>query len=106
MIYFDYDRATLRADQLARIENNLRYLLDHPEERVMITGHCDERGTTEYNYVLGMRRAEAVRDYYVKNGVVADRIAVQSKGEDQPVALGHDEAAWSQNRRAEFHRMY
>lgn len=101
-VYFDYDKSDVRADQLSRIDENLRYLLDNPELHVIVEGHCDERGTIEYNYALGERRAKAVRAYLVKNGVAEDRVHVVSKGEEEPAAAGSDEAAWSQNRRAEF----
>jgi peptidoglycan-associated lipoprotein len=106
VIYFDYDRSTIRSDQLASIEHNLKYLKDHPEDKVLIAGHCDERGTSEYNYSLGERRAAAVREYLIKGGVNANRIAVLSKGEEEPIALGHAEASWSLNRRCEFQRMF
>lgn len=106
VIYFDYDKDVIRADQLPRVENNLKYLLEHPGDKVMIEGHCDERGTPEYNLNLGQRRAQAVKNYYVKNGVADGRIAIVSKGKEQPVDPGHNEAAWAKNRRAEFKRMY
>jgi peptidoglycan-associated lipoprotein len=102
VIYFDYDSSELRADQLARLDTNLRYLLDEPETKVMIEGHCDERGTTEYNFALGERRAQSVSDYFIRNGVDPSRIQVLSKGEEEPVALGHNEEAWRLNRRTEF----
>ncbi len=104
-IYFDYDKAGIRKDQLDRVEKNLKYLKDHPELKVMVEGHCDERGTTEYNLALGERRAKTVREYLVRNGIDASRIMVLSKGEESPAAQGNDESAWSQNRRAEFNRV-
>jgi peptidoglycan-associated lipoprotein len=102
VIYFDYDSADLRPDQLARLDTNLRYLLDEQETKVLIEGHCDERGTTEYNFALGERRARAVADYFTRNGVESSRIQVLSKGEEEPAVGGHDESAWSRNRRSEF----
>ncbi len=102
IIYFDFDRSEIRPDQLARIDHNLRYLLDHPEARVLIIGHCDERGTTEYNFALGERRAQEVARYFLRNGVANDRIQVLSKGEEEPADPGHNEEAWAKNRRAEF----
>jgi peptidoglycan-associated lipoprotein len=104
-IYFDFDKSTIRPDQLNAMENNLAFLKKNPAMIVYIIGHCDEQGTTEYNFALGNRRAEAVRDYFVKNGVPAASIQTLSKGEEEPVALGHDEAAYAQNRRAEFKSM-
>jgi peptidoglycan-associated lipoprotein len=106
VIYFDYDESKIRQDQLERIDANLKWLLANADVKVYIEGHCDERGTTEYNFALGNRRAEAVRDYYVQNGIPAERIATVSKGEEEPAVLGKDEAAWGKNRRAEFKRMY
>lgn len=101
-IYFDYDRSEIRADQLENMEFNLGYLTSNPEVDILIEGHCDERGTTEYNFALGERRAETVKAYYVKNGVADARLQILSKGEEEPVDPGHDESAWSQNRRAHF----
>jgi peptidoglycan-associated lipoprotein len=105
-IYFDTDQSTLRPDQLPILEANLAYLKAHPGDKVLITGHCDERNTAEYNLALGERRAAAVRDYYVKEGgIEGGRVAILSKGEEEPVALGHDEESWAKNRRCEFQRM-
>lgn len=104
-IYFDYDRAQVRPDQLDHVDQNLQYLVEHPEVKVLIEGHCDERGTVEYNFNLGNRRANTVREYFVRNGILPERLAVRSKGEEEPVETGHNEAAWAQNRRCEFLRM-
>jgi peptidoglycan-associated lipoprotein len=106
VIYFDYDQSNIRQDQLSRVENNLKYLQDHPNDKVLIEGHCDERGTVEYNFSLGERRASAIRDYYLKGGIPAERLAIISKGEEEPVDPGHTEAAWAKNRRCEFKRMF
>jgi len=78
VVYFDYDKHTLRPDQLANMEHNLQYLLANPEDDVLISGHCDERGTPEYNLSLGQKRADEVRDYYVQGGVLRERIATRS----------------------------
>jgi len=102
VIYFDFDKSTIRKDQMARVEGDLKFLKDHPAQKVMIVGHCDERGTVEYNFSLGERRARTVADYFAKNGVAGDRMNIQSKGEEEPVDAGHNEAAWAKNRRAEF----
>lgn len=102
VIYFDFDRAEIRPDQLERLDNNLKYLKANPDSKVLVEGHCDERGTTEYNFGLGERRARAVSDYFTKNGVSGNRIQVLSKGEEEPVDPGHSEAAWVKNRRCEF----
>ena len=106
VIYFDYDRYNIRPDQLDRVEHNLQFLRDNPNIKVFVTGHCDERGTIEYNFNLGMKRARSVRDYLVGHGIAPDRIAPGSKGKEEPVALGHNEQAWAKNRRCEFQRIY
>jgi len=105
-VYFDFDRADLRSDQLDNIDHDLKFLKEHKNYKVLIQGHCDERGTTEYNFSLGERRASAIKDYFVKNGIEAERLATLSKGEEEPADPGHDEAAWSKNRRCEFQRIH
>lgn len=102
VIYFDFDRAEIRPDQIARLDHNLTYLLEDGEVKVLVEGHCDERGTTEYNFALGERRARAVQDYFVRNGVSPARVQIISKGEEEPADPGHDEEAWAKNRRTEF----
>lgn len=106
-IYFDFDRSDIRPDQLPILEENLKFLVAPANAAIKfaVIGHCDERGTTEYNYLLGERRANSIRDYLVKNGVAADRIMTISKGEEEPVDTGHDEAAWAKNRRVEFKKV-
>lgn len=101
-IYFDYDRSEIRADQRPVLQANANWLRQHSEVSILIEGHCDERGTREYNLALGDRRADAARDYLVSLGISAARIDTVSYGEERPVAQGHGEAAWSQNRRSEF----
>lgn len=101
-INFDYDEATIKDDQTYKIDSNLRYLADNPDLRVLIEGHCDERGTAEYNYELGQRRAVSVRDYFVSGGVDESRIEIVSKGKEQPIIIGSGEESWSQNRRCEI----
>lgn len=102
IVYFALDSYSL--DDAARgvLDANAKMLRDTPDLRVRIEGHCDERGTVEYNMSLGQKRAEAVRDYLVGAGVVADHLATISYGKERPAVDGHDEAAWSKNRRAEF----
>lgn len=101
-IYFDFDKSDLRADQLAQIQQNVNYMKSNPDQRVLIEGHCDERGTVEYNFGLGERRARTVMDYMVSQGVDASRLQTLSKGEEEPAAAGSNEAAWGLNRRAQF----
>lgn len=101
-IYFDYDEAdiTTQAEQILRAK--LDILRNSPAVRIRIEGHADERGTNEYNIALGNRRAESVRQFMTGFGIDQNRISIVSYGEDQPAAMGSSEAAWAQNRRAEF----
>lgn len=101
-IYFDYDRAEIRPDQRNTMQANAAWLRGNPSARIIIEGHCDERGTREYNMALGDRRAAAARDYLVSLGIDAGRVETISYGEERPAAEGSNEAAWSQSRRAEF----
>lgn len=101
-LHFDFDQAEIRDDQVPILQANAAWLKAHPQYRVLIEGHADERDTIEYNLALGDRRAKVVRQYLVDLGVQADRMRSISYGEERPVDTGHDEAAWSQNRRAEF----
>lgn len=103
-VYFDFDKSELRPDAVATLNANADWLLANPDVIIQIEGHCDERGTREYNFSLGERRAKSVIQYLVQRGVDPERMYFISYGEDRPVALGHDEAAWSLNRRAEFKR--
>jgi peptidoglycan-associated lipoprotein len=101
-IYFDYDRAIIRESERAKMQQIADYLMANPSQGVLVAGHCDERGTAEYNRALGQRRADAAREYLARLGVNPDRIATISYGKDRPAVIGHNEWAWSQNRRAEF----
>ena len=104
-IYFDYDESELRADQMAALNENARKLREYkPEDNVLVEGHCDERGTVEYNLALGERRASAVKSSLTDGGVVETRVETISYGEERPASMGHDENAWSKNRRAEIKR--
>jgi peptidoglycan-associated lipoprotein len=102
MVWFDYDESTIRADAQESLAAKVPFLRQNPGIRIRIEGHADERGSVEYNLALGMRRANAVRDYLTGFGLDASRFDTQSFGEDRPYAHGSSEAAWSQNRRAEF----
>jgi len=101
-IYFAYDSSELTDLARQSLRANGEWLKAHPEFGVVIEGHCDERGTIEYNLELGQRRASSVRDYLVTLGVARPRVRAVSYGEERPVGSGNDEAAWSRNRRAEF----
>jgi peptidoglycan-associated lipoprotein len=101
-VFFDYDDYTLTAEARSTLTNNAGYLREMSGLKVTIEGHCDERGTVEYNLALGQRRADAARSYLVNLGVDGGRLSTISYGEEKPFELGHSEAAWSKNRRAHF----
>ncbi len=101
-VYFDYDRADIKETEVPKIQAAATYLQEHKEVRCELEGHCDERGSNEYNMALGERRAHAVRGYLMRLGVEGSRLYTKSYGEEKPVDLGHDESAWSKNRRVEF----
>lgn len=101
-IFFDYDKATIRDDQKAALNQDLAWLKANAGVKITIEGHADERGTNEYNLALGERRAKATKDYLIAAGIDAARIATISYGEERPFVLGHDETAWKWNRRAHF----
>jgi peptidoglycan-associated lipoprotein len=100
--FFDLDSYTLRDDARAALDRDAKLLRDNATINVTIEGHCDERGTVEYNQSLGERRAQAARDYLVAAGIGAARLNTVSYGKERPFATGHDEASWQQNRRANF----
>jgi peptidoglycan-associated lipoprotein len=99
-VFFDTDRSNIRGDQRPVLERQAGWMGRYPQVQVMVEGHADERGTREYNLALGQRRANAARDVLVAGGVSSSRISTISYGKDRPAALGSDEAAWAQNRRA------
>ncbi len=100
VIYFDTDRYNIDSADAAALQTQAQYLLQFANVSVTIEGHTDERGTREYNLALGERRANAAKNYLVSLGVPANRINTVSYGKERPVALGSDEQAWAQNRRA------
>ena len=101
-VFFDFDAYTLRSDGRAALDANARLLRDNADAKIVVEGHCDERGTVEYNQALGERRAQAARDYLVQAGINDSRIRTVSYGKERPFDTGHDEAAWAKNRRAHF----
>lgn len=103
-IYFDFDKYEIRPDQRPTLQANADKLKAEPlsKFRVLIEGHCDERGTNEYNMVLGDRRANAMKQYLIDLGVPASRLRTISYGEERPVDPGHNEESWAKNRRGEF----
>ncbi len=101
-VFFDYDKYDLRPDQTASVQADAEFLKAHPEMAFTIEGHCDERGSTEYNLELGDKRANAVKNALVQAGVNADRIKTISYGKEKPFCTEHDEQCWQQNRRGHF----
>jgi peptidoglycan-associated lipoprotein len=101
-VFFEYDKAVVNADQRAALNDNVNWLKANSRAKIVIEGHCDERGTAEYNLGLGDRRSKALRDYLVASGIAADRIGTISYGKERPFVIGHDENAWKMNRRGHF----
>jgi peptidoglycan-associated lipoprotein len=100
--FFDFDKSSIRPDAKQSLDENAKWLKANPNAALTIEGHCDERGTREYNLGLGQRRAKAAKDYLVSAGIDPKRIKIISYGKERPFASGHDESAWKLNRRAHF----
>jgi peptidoglycan-associated lipoprotein len=101
-VYFDFDSATIRADQVERIETNGDFIKQNQDVSVRIEGNCDPRGTKEYNLALGERRAQSAKKYLMNLGIDESRLSTVSWGEEKLLLYGHDEISWAQNRRADF----
>ena len=101
-VHFDFDRYEIRMSDAAVLKENAVVLKKFPEVKVQIEGHCDERGTNEYNLALGERRANSTRQYLLSLGIEAGRISIISYGEERPLEASHEEEAWGKNRRADF----
>jgi peptidoglycan-associated lipoprotein len=101
-VFFDYDQNTLRDDARRVLQQDAQWLSKWPQTVVRIDGHCDERGTAEYNLALGDRRAAEVRDYLATLGIKPDRLEVRSLGKEAPFCTEDAESCWSQNRRGHF----
>lgn len=101
-ILFDYDSYAIKTDDLGRLKDIGAWLNRNKSVKLTVEGHCDERGTQEYNLVLGQKRSEVVKEYLIKTGVDANRINAVSYGKEAPADQGHSEAAWALNRRAHF----
>jgi len=101
-VHFEYDSFSLTSRAQSTLRNNLDILRNTPRIRVQIEGHCDERGSIQYNIALGEKRAESVKRYLVSNGISADRLTTISYGEEKPLDPSSNEAAWARNRRANF----
>lgn len=101
-VFFGYDSAELSAEARQILEENSRWFRQYQGASIVVEGHCDERGTEEYNLALGDRRAQAAAEYLIQLGIGSSRLESISYGEEQPFDLGHNEAAWAKNRRAQF----
>ncbi len=101
-VFFDYDKFDLRADQQAAVTADAEFLKAHPNMSIVVEGHCDERGSTEYNLALGDKRANAVKQALVADGVNADRVKTISYGKEKPFCTDSNEQCWQQNRRGHF----
>jgi peptidoglycan-associated lipoprotein len=99
-VHFDYDRYDLRQEDRTILQQNSKWLSENPNAKVEIEGHCDDRGTVEYNLALGAKRAKAAKDYLVSLGITGDRLSTISYGEELPLCREENEACWSRNRRA------
>ncbi|PYO44186.1 MAG: peptidoglycan-associated lipoprotein Pal [Gemmatimonadetes bacterium] len=101
MIHFDFDKSNIRPGDAAILDQKVAILQANAGLRIRISGHCDERGSDEYNLALGNRRATAAKQYLVSHGIDASRIETASYGEERPLDPGHNEEAWAKNRRDE-----
>jgi peptidoglycan-associated lipoprotein len=101
-IHFDFDKYVLKAEAMMLLDEKAAYLRENRNARVLIEGHCDERGSNEYNLALGDRRANSAANYLIRSGVAADRLTTVSYGEEQPICMQSNESCWSRNRRAHF----
>ena len=101
-VFFDFDKFAVRADQRDALAANAEWLKKYPKVKIRVEGHCDERGTAQYNMALGEKRASAVKDYLSSLGVDAGRIETVSYGKEKPFVKGGTEEAWAQNRRGHF----
>jgi len=101
-IHFDFDKYVLTPQAMMILDDKAAYLREHSGVRVLVEGHCDERGSNEYNLALGDRRANSAKNYLVKSGVAASRITTISYGEEQPLCMQQNESCWSRNRRGHF----
>lgn len=101
-VYFDYDKATVKGSEVPKVQRVASFLKSDKAVSLRVEGNCDERGTEEYNRSLGERRALAIRELLINEGVAPERVTTVSFGEDKPIEQGHDEAAWAKNRRGDF----
>jgi len=101
-IHFDFDRSEIKPEYESTLSDNAAWMRAHPNTNVTVEGHCDERGSIEYNIALGDRRANSARRYLKNLGIPGDRMSTISYGKERPLCTEHDESCWWQNRRAEF----
>jgi peptidoglycan-associated lipoprotein len=101
-VHFDFDKSEINSQATETLKKNAATIKASNTMRVLVEGHCDERGTNEYNVALGERRARATLNYLVSLGVARNRLEMKSWGEEKPLIVGHDEKAYAENRRAEF----
>ncbi|MCP4201761.1 MAG: peptidoglycan-associated lipoprotein Pal [bacterium] len=101
-VFFDFDKFDLRPDARERLQKNAQFMREYSMLEFGLEGHCDERGTNEYNLALGERRANAAKDYLISLGVSASRVRTISYGEEKPFCMGHNEDCWQKNRRGHF----
>jgi len=101
-IHFDFDRSNIRADAATTLDSHVEWLRSHANMIVLVEGHCDERGTNEYNLALGERRTRAAINYLIARGIASDRFTSVSYGEERPLCTEHNEECWAKNRRAHF----
>lgn len=99
-IFFDFDKHNIKSEYRIVLEANADLLMERTDAVLVIEGHCDERGTAEYNLALGEKRAKAAMDFFLAYGIAADRLSMISYGEERPFDYGHDDDAWAMNRRA------
>ena len=105
LVYFDYDKSAISPAFAEIIQKNYDWIAENPDVQIQLEGHCDERGTNEYNLALGERRAKAVFDHLVSLGANPSQFSMVSFGEERPAASGSNDVAWGKNRRVEFTRL-
>lgn len=101
-VYFAFNSATLSSETRKALDSNAEFLKSNISVQVQVEGHCDERGGVQYNLALGEKRAMATKNYLVTMGIASNRVSTVTYGKERPVAFGHDESSWSQNRRSNF----
>lgn len=101
-VYFDYSSAAITGSTRDTLNANAEFLKKNASVKVQVEGHCDERGSVQFNLALGEKRAKSVKDYLASQGIASSRLSIISLGKEKPVSFGHDEESWSKNRRGNF----